>query len=215
MKIKLYGERNSCNNYMIKLLDTNTEVESVWDMHTKAIYGWTHGEPIPCDEANHLGINFIIMVKNPYSWLLSLHTTPHKTRFLRNKIKRKTFYDFLSTPFDFFRNPILLYNKRIAVYLTFAKFVKRCILIRSEDLIADSQKELDRVIKQFELKKSEHYYTDYLMRINSGGKTTTTIFDRKFYLEEHWRERFRSKHIELINKYLNWTNFEKLDYERL
>ena len=80
--IKIYGERNSGNNYLIKLLDSNiiNLNPSAWKMHTEARFGWTHGLPIPTDEANILKINFIILVKNPYSWLLSLYRNPHKNK---------------------------------------------------------------------------------------------------------------------------------------
>ena len=214
--IKIYGERNSGNNYLIKLLDSNiiNLNPSVWLMHTEGRFSWTHGIPIPCDEANELKLNFIILVKNPYSWLLSLYRNPHKTRRLRNQIRSKPFITFLKAPFDFSTNPIQLYNQRIRYYLTFDKFVNKCIIIKFEDLIRIPMNCIDLVATKFNLQRHENF-VNFSRRISSGGNMLNIEFNKDFYLQRKWKSKLNSEQILFINRQLDWELVNKLGYKRI
>ncbi len=65
---QVFGERRTGTNYVAQLIDDNLAV----DQTTK--YGWKHGYPtMPCIARSAL---LVIVVRDPLSWLSSLHNRP-------------------------------------------------------------------------------------------------------------------------------------------
>ena len=123
-KIKVYGERNTCTNYITKLIELNLKAEQllgivplnirklqnrmpgtelIRDLYFKFSFrqnlGWKHASAVPLDKLKKYPIVtdelvFITLTKNPYAWLLSLYKNPYNRKLL----KKTHFGDFLLQP---------------------------------------------------------------------------------------------------------------------
>jgi hypothetical protein len=123
-KIKIYGERNTCTNYLTKLIELNLKAEQllgivplnirklqnrmpgtelIRDLYFKFSFkqnlGWKHSSAVPLDKLKKYPIVsdelvFITLTKNPYAWLLSLYKNPYNRKIL----KKPDFGDFLLQP---------------------------------------------------------------------------------------------------------------------
>jgi len=73
---QVIGERCSGTNFLQKLLGHFTQVNLTWD------YGWKHfpiwfGNVEAKQWKQDTQVAFIVIVRNPYDWLKSIHRTPH------------------------------------------------------------------------------------------------------------------------------------------
>lgn len=207
--VKIYGERNSGNIYLEWLLKKNLGVELIESPE----YGWKHrlapGMEELTQEMNDNAI-FACLIKNPYSWLLSMHKRPYNHESLR----KLSFSDFLKFSFGDYRNPIVMWNLKNRSYLELNAYVSDSILFRYEDLIEDFKNELIRFADKFGFDKPELYKNiNNLLTHNHGIKSQ--IFHRDFYLEERWKLNLRSRHIEYINSFLDEDLMQKLNYSFL
>ena len=108
-RIKLYGERNTGTRYLTRLFEHNLSGDVIrgvaprWTTWVQALvpgketirdawfartfadnFGWKHSR-VQADRLLELGdavnnIHFVALVKNPYSWLLSLDRRPYHLR---------------------------------------------------------------------------------------------------------------------------------------
>nr|HPR60707.1 hypothetical protein [Prolixibacteraceae bacterium] len=88
-RIQIYGERASGTNFLKQLLVKN--IPNV--AHTNQ-YGWKHFFP-PETFPNSDNCLFIVIYRNPFDWLRSLHIQPHHTHPSLRKI---SFSDFIRSP---------------------------------------------------------------------------------------------------------------------
>jgi hypothetical protein len=123
-KLKIYGERNTGTNYLVKLVGLNLDVDQLPGVVPKAVYrlqeflpgrdfvrdayfaltfgknlGWKHtlvqSDAIASSLNGSSGRTSVVTItKNPYSWLLSMYKRPY------NKVAgvRPSLEDFIQTP---------------------------------------------------------------------------------------------------------------------
>ena len=207
--VKIYGERNSGNIYLEWLLAKNLEV----DILDSPAYGWKHRlapsdqELTPEMKSNTV---FVCLIKNPYSWLLSMHKRPYNHESLR----KLPFSEFLKYSFGDYRNPIIMWNQKIKSYLDLKNYVPQYILFKYEDLLEDFKVELNRFADQFGLEKPELYKNINNLLTHSHG-IKSAGFHRDFYIEERWKQSLRGKHIDFINEHLDQSLMNQLNYSIL
>jgi hypothetical protein len=86
-RIQIFGERCSGTNYLENLITSNFEnVEITWD------YGWKHWFPQNINMNNHNDCLFLVLFRDPYDYLSSLHNTPHH---VDENLKNLRFSDFI------------------------------------------------------------------------------------------------------------------------
>ena len=243
-RLKLYGERNTGTNYLSRLLQTNLDVallggtaphalqhlrryfsddERLIDAYFRWSHpfnlGWKHAATSshsqhPLNPARPTG--FLFLVRNPYSWLLSLHKNPYH----QSPIKNMGFEAFLDRPWQIHQrdavaerplNPIQLWNVKVRSYLDFSD--QRKILVRFEDLLENPEHWVAQIAHQFDAKPTQQYFTN----ITPSTKTDGRRYDdyRDYYRHERWKEKLNTQLVERINRDLDQDLLTRLGYPRL
>ncbi len=182
--------------------------------------GWKHElitpQRIKEIEAYKNSVYVITLIKNPYSWLLSLHRNPYGPAEIN-----ASFEQFLTEPFktlkrenhpEPFENPIILWNEKNKSYLRLKNNFP-AIYIKYEDLLSDSASAIDSISRQFNLKKM---FDDFKNKTESTKEATKDFsYYQNYYQKEIWKEKLNEKSIEIINKYLDEDLLNFFGYEKI
>ncbi len=211
--IKVFGERNSGNNYIMHLLDKNLDLKyTTREPSINKTLGWTHGKPLVYGQDVLDKILFLFIFKNPYSWLLSFKEKTHT----KQTFKKTNFFGFLQTPVEGYDNPILMLMDKYGNYLEFFDVNKHAkqITIRYEDALETPKDIINVIHVSFRLKKSDKYFTPITQQTHASSRLLDKPFDKKdYYLNEQWKNKLGTRDIEFINKYLDADVMDKLGYE--
>lgn len=204
--IKIYGERNSGSIYLEWLVRKNIDAElsDTYDL------GWKHRIAPSSDELSDKlkdEVIFLCLVKNPYSWLLSMHKRP----YLHESLKSLSFADFVRFSFGDYRNPVTMWNAKNSSYFEMGNYVKSFAIVRYEDLLLDSESTMNQIAEKFELKISGSFKNISRVITNSHG-IKKTKFHKEYYVDEIWKKKLRAIHIERINEFLDEKLMQKLNY---
>lgn len=243
--IKVYGERNTGTNYLVQLLKTNFQLrvlrgtvpkfikkpasyfslqEPVKDLFFQLTshknLGWKHRE---VDNMTRLKKNklvpytlFLVISKNPYSWLLSLYRRPY--HFMGN-VKDLDFCTFLQTKWGSigresrrkeYTNPIIMWNIKHQSYLDLSNLF-RTYVIRYEDLVQNPQKIIFEIAKKLDIQKNPEDILNYTDSTKDNDKN----FDyyKEYYGYELWRKKLSKKAITYINNDLDQHIMHALNYK--
>jgi hypothetical protein len=207
-QLKVYGERNSGTIYLEWLLRKNFEIEILETPET----GWKHRIAPSQEEIAVLekDIHFVCLVKNPYSWLISMHKRP----YMHEELKKLSFSDFLKYSYGDYRNPIVMWNLKNKSYLEMGNYTNQHIIVKYETLLQNISIPLSDVALKFNITPPPLFKNIKSLLTNSHG-----ISSRKFhtdhYLEEKWKHSLSTKHIELINQFLDKELMDKFNYSYL
>lgn len=207
-QIKIYGERNSGTIYLEWLLKNNFNIELL----DKPITGWKHRIAPSKEEISSLDndICYVCLVKNPYSWLLSMQKRPKG----HDELKNLRFRKFLICPYGDYRNPIIMWNLKNQSYIDLGTYTKNHVVVLYEDLLQDISPSLNSIAQKFGLEIPPIY-----KNIQSKLTSTTVISGSKFhpayYLKEKWKQKLKPIHIDIINEFLDKELMDKLNYTLL
>lgn len=241
MMLKIVGERNTGTNYLSQLVKENLRVQILNDS-AKKVFGLnksefykdlyfkiTEKENLGWKHANVYNNNFIeqlrnnskikvvILVKNPYSFLLSLNKRPYHN-FLLSKLK---FIEFLKTKWktvkrekaiEVIKNPIELWNNKIKSYFNLLEdFPRQVLIIRYEDLIISPITEIKKISKLTHADFDENHFQN----ISKSTKNESKSFEdyAKYYQNEEWSDKISVEEFKIINSELNIDLLNKLDYK--
>ncbi|MEZ5082701.1 MAG: hypothetical protein R2750_04545 [Bacteroidales bacterium] len=207
--VKVYGERNSGTIYLEWLLKTNLEIT----IDESPELGWKHRlAPSKEELSDEMKQNmiFVCLVKNPYSWLLSMHKRPYHHESLREL----SFSEFLKYSYGDYRNPIVMWNTKNKSYAELGNYVNKYVFIKYEDSIADIKNTINSIADRFDLQRPEFYKNIKSLLTNEHG-IKGQRFHLDFYLQEKWKKNLRSRHVEQINKFLDSGLMEKFNYSYL
>ncbi|MCB0807331.1 MAG: hypothetical protein KDC05_16175 [Bacteroidales bacterium] len=208
-KVKIYGQQNSGTIYLEWLIKRNLDVE----LDESPELGWKHRLAPEKDEIpdqHRESTLFICLVKNPYSWLLSMHKRP----YFHESLKKLSFTDFTRFSFGDYRNPVVMWNKKIGSFVELGDYVNHHTMVRYEDLLTDIAGSLNNLTEKFGIPKPTIYKDIKNLLTNSHG-IKTQKFHRDFYLEEKWKKALRPQHLENINGFLDKDLMHTLNYEIL
>ena len=239
-KIKIFGERNTGTNYLTNLFYKNINVKIIrgtvprknilnYNEFTKNIYfqitknrnlGWKHAfvdKDFLSRHAQFSNTCFVFLVKNPYSYLLSLY---RKTYHFVDK-KPDTFKEFLQHKWKlqlrdnmkerFLNSPVDLWNKKVSSYFECKwEFPDNVVIVCYEDLLRDPDATISDIANNFALEATESF-NNVLKSTKKEEKTFTYYQD--YYLNERWRDNINKEDINLINNSLDFGLMEKLDYQ--
>jgi hypothetical protein len=187
MNIKIFGIERSGTNYLEEILKLNTDYRVYVNK-----YGWKHGRVElnrkDCsDEDVETEMDYICIVKNPYSWYLSIMKWSKKegAEYWLNKYKE-------------------LYEHYLDKIEVIGEFYKKGRLIKYEDLLKDPIETLSEVgIDLFsDIKIPEKVY----MSPNFKKEKVNKYIAEDFPLPDET--------IKLINDIIPEELFKKLKYER-
>lgn len=204
--VKIYGARNSGTIFLEWLVNKNLDVKTLdtYDL------GWKHRvAPVEEELTKKMkdDVVFLCLVKNPYSWLLSMHKRPYHHESLRGL----SFLDFVKYSYGDYRNPTIMWNVKNDSYLKLKEFVRNHEIVKYEDILKDPNKFLDELSEKYDIEKPAFYKNINNLLTNKHG-IKHQKFHKEYYLHERWRMKLRHEHVELINKFLDKDLMEKLNY---
>jgi hypothetical protein len=172
--------------------------------------GWKHVLVPPVEVldrmcADRQPIVFVTIIKNPYSWLLSMYKRPYHCRTVC-----RSFEEFLVTPWQtrwrekapkYFANPVDMWNRKNGAYLELHR-QRRSLCLRYEDLLASPEEWIERIagLLQVPRKREVFLNREKTTKANSGQ---SYAFYRDFYLQEKWKAELSVRHIDIINESLD------------
>ncbi|MEM7208548.1 MAG: sulfotransferase domain-containing protein [Pseudomonadota bacterium] len=192
--------------------------------------GWKHRFAPDPDEVDAFktriarDVHLIILVKNPYSWLLSMHKRPyHQKRSIYKKISREkeTLNEFLLLPWPTVRrergrskyaNIVELLNFKLKSYIELAQS-SHATIVRYEDLLKNPEQEITALRKKLNLTTT----TNSFVNIEGSTKGDARSFEdiQHYYLEEAWRTKLDNRSLALINSHLEEEDLSKLGYQMI
>lgn len=181
---------------------------------------WKHAAPIYDRAFRDHDAAVLFMVRNPYSWVQSLHRRPYHCMGRR----QQALEDFLVFPWltlgrdnvePILSSPIYLWSLKLAAYERFAREAYEdgvaCTTIRFEDFVQNPVFALTRALGQVDIDsgglRSFPDATKPQGRVSSERKA--------YYLNELWREELTSTSVNLINDMVDWSLAERAGYTML
>lgn len=243
--VKIFGERNTGTNYLSKLIEHNFEEacfsgsvpktfffllnkflcqEYIKDLYFSCTFeqnlGWKHRE-IDKKFLNKLlykfpHVKYILLVKNPYSWLKSLHNKPYHN-FHK---KQMSFDDFIVSPWKTvkretyiseYRNPIEMWNMKVSSYFNLKNSGKDVIIIRYEDLVLNPIETLKNIGERMNLTQKRGIISNIFESTKDQDKNYT--FYRDYYGKEVWRNDFSKEEFKIIQGFIDHEILELIDYK--
>ena len=183
--------------------------------------GWKHMCPSPerLGPSRLANVKYVMVVKNPYSWALSLFRRPYHVggrdssfdMFLERKMPVMPELENIGTDEI---TPIEVWNRKVTGYLRLREEAHRSIIVRYEDLLADEMQILCQIAKKLGIRVRKE-----LRPIKHGVKKHDAHIDRhyyqNYYISQMWRKKLTPQHILKINSRLDRNLLKELDYDIL
>ncbi len=206
-KIKIFAERNTGSIYLEWLLKNNLKVELA-DFYT---LGWKHRVAPSAEEISEelrKELIFLCLVKNPYSWLLSMHRRPYQ----HEELAKLTFSQFIRFSYGDYKNPIQLWNIKNNSYRLLSQYTEKQNIIKYETLLREPKNTLNYLAEKFSIAKSFAWFkdNDYYMTNHHG--ILPQKFHKDHYLHEAWKGLFLKEDIDFINQELDGNLMKELAY---
>lgn len=228
--LKVYGERNSGTRYLEFLVAANLRVQLLrggaprfvtWlgpdsevmrDRYFRlTVYrnlGWKHRLPpaeVELARADSVirTVRFLTMVKNPYSWVLSMLRRPYSTARSYASLEELVTSPWMTVGRECapaqFPSAIAMWNAKAAANLALP--VGRTANLRYEDLIADPEATIDALSLSLGLERRGESFCN---RHASTKRSSQTFEDyRRYYLERRWRDKLTDGEVRLISERLD------------
>lgn len=204
--IKIYGEQNSGTIYLEWLLKKNLDATLLDSFD----FGWKHRIAPMEDELTDkmkAEVLFLCLVKNPYSWLISMHKRP----YFHESLRKLSFLDFLKYSYGDYRNPVVMWNLKNSSYLSLGTYVKFHEILRYEDILMDPSGFINTTADKYDFPKPTLFKNIPNLLTNSHGMKSQK-FHKEYYLTEEWRKNLRHDHVQQINEWLDKDLIKKLNY---
>lgn len=243
--IKIYGERNTGTNYLLKLFRRNLEADLLrgvvpWFVRipfpqselARDLYfaitsrwnlGWKHClAPLPSAVRSMRGYRdsllFVTLTKNPYSWLVSLHRHPHHYRS-----ELGTFQQFLSAPWATVRreNTVSEYPNPITMWneknAAYLRLAAEMptVNLRYEDLLADPERTVVQLATRYSISMSRPDFANVIASTKEREGAKDFSYYQNYYLHEQWRAKLQASALHTINRYLDFDLMRQFGYEKL
>ncbi|UWQ20895.1 sulfotransferase [Jannaschia sp. W003] len=178
--------------------------------------GWKHAE-VPVERlarATPGGVGFVVLTKNPYSFLLSLHRRPYHlgapvpdlATFLARPVRPARREMSGRAPC----RPAEIWNRKMRSYERLAASGLPAVVLRYEDLLADEAGALGRIAEAFGLPMSRRW-AGVTYSTKDPGKGRADYRDR--YLREQWREDLDADTVAAINTDLDADLAARFGYD--
>lgn len=195
-------------------------IDSLYDAYFKVtypfIFGWKHSAA-PSKEmldrywlVQEKAVRFAYLVRDPYSWLLSLHRVPYDSQSLPRR-----FEDFLQAPWKTrsrdgcgsVSSPIELWNVKNRSYLK-SEFP----MFRFEELVTDPTMFTRRVARYFGLDVRDRFIDHEKSTV--AGSDRKSAFYKAYYKNEEWTGLLSREALGIIGEGVDWDLAGKFGYRR-
>ena len=181
--------------------------------------GWKHMNP----DIERIGpealasVRFLMVVKNPYAWLLSLYQRPYHIG-----AKDVCFDDFLNRHLGVMQkrenigpdplSPVEVWNCKMRGYQMLQAAAPHAIIVRYEDFLTDEFATLERVADRLNIALRGNYEPIGLgVKRDDHEVSTGDYVD--YYLNERWRDKLSAKALQKINAVLDPKLVKQLGYQ--
>lgn len=185
--VKQYGLQRTGTNYVERLLRLNYDVRVLTNKG-----GWKHG-PYRLPELLGEDLDCIVSIKNPLSWLWSMHKYKPNGEHFRTHVRNGRY--------------INLWNEYYRAFDKLRLDHHKVIVVRYEDVLENTQTTIERIAYLLGLESTTKTFQDVETVIRSGHRVTRVKFDRSFYLKK--------KYLGSFDKELLTFAFMALDKELL
>lgn len=205
-----------------KLILRESVIDKVFEDGERESLGWKHSSPPLSLLMDVRNICIIFLVKNPYSWLLSLAKKPYHS-LLPTCSK---FEDFVSCPWitvrrdnapALFENPVDLWNFKLNSYYaateTVAANACKVFFIKFEDFIHDQEQSVAGVLDVVGRKKGGFEVLREATKGNDRSLGRDLAYYKEYYGNEKWRDSLNSESVARINKSVDPILMEKIGYD--
>ncbi len=181
---------------------------------------WKHAAPRFGQDFVDYGVQVLFMVRNPYSWALSLHRRPY--HFLGPR--QDDLATFLAQPWltmgrdrvdRILPSPMSLWSAKLEAYGRFERDAKAAgvatATLRFEDLVADPAAHLSTALSGLTGTTIEAAPLEEPTK--QGGLDAEAR--RDYYAREVWREKLTRPVVEIMNRWIDWDIASNLGYVRL
>jgi hypothetical protein len=206
-EIKIHGLLRSGTNYLDALLRRNFHVACL----APSEQGWKHG---PCEYGTDL--LYLFVVKDPYAWLVSFRNWERLHRrsqtveigaFARDRLTHERLRRAWNVG-----TPVEAWNRSLHGWLAL-EGRPNTLFVRYEDLIRDTEGQLERVRERFGLARRGPRLAD----IHSRADTWRTpnpraALDRGYYLNEKYLEEFDERALSALRAGLDHRLLARFDY---
>lgn len=194
--------------------------EQIRDLYFKMYfcnnYGWKHSivnaeKIINCN--NFCNTFFLCILKNPYSWILSIYNKPYHIQ----SNKSIYFNEFITKPWKtverenapkYFNNIIHMWNEKAKSYYHLKKLIRNVKIVKYEDVLFDYNI-LIYLLKSLNINVGNNNIHTSTKDINKDFK-----FYYDYYINEKWKTKYQNIELEVINTYLDIELMKKIGYEK-
>lgn len=206
--IKVHGLLRTGTNYMQKLLNNNFDVVCLGDTES----GWKHG---PCNYKSY--INYVFLVKNPYSWVRSFM----EWEKIHKRIGGITLEEFLVAPVSHpelreawsVSNPVEAWNRTLE---SWTRYMSRgnVVFIRYEDLLGSFDEQMSGIRDSLGLDMKSDSFVNITARAdNWKTPKPRKSLDRDYYLNKTYLEECTPGEMNIIAANLDDQIVRQFGYE--
>lgn len=180
--------------------------------------GWKHMNP-QIDRIGPealAGVRFLMVVKNPYAWVLSLYRKPYHASPGNVSLEA-----FLERPLRVMKRrenvgprallPLELWSRKMHGYLALQQAARHAMIMKYEDFLADEAGSLNRLATGLDLPRLSQF-----QRIEYGVKDADRHVPQSeyadYYLRERWRAKLSAAALQRINDQLDPAVMTQLGY---
>ena len=211
-------------SYLFKDRLSNQIIDFYFSKTKMQNLGWKHACPIEFilyesfASKKKQKILFVCLVKNPYSFLLSLYKKPYHILS-----SHKSFSEFIRTTYSPHKRENIneeqikivdLWNIKIQAYKELKMDIRfDAVFIKYEDLLVNINGPLSALAKKSASIKTANFKNF----TKPAKKDNIKSFDyfKEYYMTEKWKEKFSTEDIDFINSNINIEYMNELKYEIL
>ena len=180
--------------------------------------GWKHMNPA----LERIGpealatVRFLMLVKNPYAWLLSLYRKPYHVGGRDTQFE--AFLDRHLPVMELRENigsepllPVEVWNRKMRGYLALKDAAVHAVIMRYESFLVDEVAALRQVAADLEIPVREQFVPVGQSATQSGWNVSRSDY-ADYYLQERWRENLTEGAVRLINARLDQGFVAQMGY---
>ena len=177
--------------------------------YMKGSYGWKH-KYLSIDKGERIfpsSLYYLIVVRHPLPWLLSMYKRPYELGINSKKIK---FSEFIHTkckvvsrecsPFLIYDNPIAVWNIKVRASLEFSKN-RNSLIVKHEELVLNPRKALEDISKASGISLIGTFQ-DYNQSTKRDGRTTQEF--RAAVNQAEWLKKYQRSDLDYV-----YSNIDK------
>ncbi len=183
------------------------------------ILTWKHAAPEWHDCFRHQGASVIFVVRNPYSWAVSMARRPYHLVGRRSEdvsgfVTRPWLTQDRDNTAKLLPDVLALWQAKVLAYRRFSQQAKSCgvatFFMQFEDFVADPVASAGAALTHFGISAVNLQPT----HVHTKDQDRSLSEIQSYYGQEKWRDYLCSESVDLINQRIDWDLAGRLQYRR-